>query len=279
MDDELLSIGQFSRLTGLLIGAVRHYDEQDLLRPAAIDPVTSYRRYRRAQIETGRSIARLRLLEVPLDDIRLVITAYDPAAQRRHIAEHRARIEARINQLQRVLHVLGQLSTGREPIVSDREPTASTPTVDAAGHRQLGVDLFNHVWTLLEKSDRTAAETDEMIHAAHASRYHWSLAGTEINLARGEWQVARVYSVLGRGEPALFHAARCLAHAQAAAAAGGAEDWDLASAYEAMARATAVAGDRAAAAMWRQRVLDALPLIADPADREVIEGDLGTLSA
>ena len=37
-----------------------------------------------------------------------------------------------------------------------------------------------------------------MIHAAHASRYHWSQVGTKANLARGEWQVSRVYTVLGR---------------------------------------------------------------------------------
>jgi hypothetical protein len=56
---------------------------------------------------------------------------------------------------------------------------ASTVTseLDAAKHRQLGVDLYNGTWTLLEKPDRTALETDEMIHRAHASRWHWGKAG------------------------------------------------------------------------------------------------------
>ena len=45
-----------------------------------------------------------------------------------------------------------------------------------------------------------------MIHAAHASRHHWAAVGTGVNLARGEWQISRVYVTLGRGEPALFHA-------------------------------------------------------------------------
>ena len=30
------------------------------------------------------------------------------------------------------------------------ERTASLTSLDAATHRQLGVDLFNHVWTLIE---------------------------------------------------------------------------------------------------------------------------------
>ena len=157
------------------------------------------------------------------------------------------------------------------------EKTAMLTSVDPATHRQLGVDLFNHVWTLIEKADRSAAETDEMIHAAHASRYHWSQAGTGVNLARGEWQCARVYSVLGRGEPALWHAGRCVELAQAATAAGEAESWDVPAAYEAMARASAVAGDRAAALAWRERAREAVAGITEAEDREIIEGDIATL--
>jgi hypothetical protein len=52
-----------------------------------------------------------------------------------------------------------------------------TPSTD---HRQLGVDLFNHVWTLMETPDRTIAQDDEMLHGAHASRYHWGLLGKPV---------------------------------------------------------------------------------------------------
>ena len=273
--DHLLPIGRFARLTGLSIGALRHYDELDVLRPAEVDPSSGYRRYRRDQLETGRTIARLRDLEVPIDEIRRILSSDDPAEQRRRLAEHRSRVEARTNRLQHQLHVLHQLSIGKEPLVS--QTPATVTSLDAATHRQLGVDLFNHVWTLIEKPDRSEAETDEMIHAAHASRYHWSFAGTTANLGRGEWQCARVYSVLGRGEPALWHARRCLELSQAAAVAGEADSWDVPSAYEAMARAHAVAGDRAAALEWRDRAREAAAAIAEPHDREIIEGDLATL--
>ena len=46
-----------------------HYDELDLLRPADTDRWTGYRRYRREQLETARTIALLRELEVPLDEV------------------------------------------------------------------------------------------------------------------------------------------------------------------------------------------------------------------
>lgn len=43
---------------------------------------------------------------------------------------------------------------------------------DPTLHRQLGIDLFNHTWELLDKPNRTRDEDDAMIHAAHASRFH-----------------------------------------------------------------------------------------------------------
>ncbi len=139
--------------------------------------------------------------------------------------------------------------------------------------RALAVSLFNHTWTLLETPDRTPEQDDEMIHSAHASRYHWGEIGEPMNLSRGEWQCSRVYAVLGRAEPALWHARRCVAINEINGIAG----WDIASAYEAMARASLVADDLADVALWKARGVAALDGIADPADREVIEGDLAAL--
>ena len=285
MDRDLLVIGRFARLAGLSVGALRHYDDVDLLRPAWVDPETGYRSYHREQLDAARTIVRLRDLVVPLETIRAYLATDDPAERRRLLAEHHRRLEARTFRLQRVVHVVGQLTldpAANATTVPDQEaPTMSTVTTDpmtdfdAATHRALGAALFNHTWTLLEKPDRTPAETDEMIHAAHASRLHWSRAddAEPVNLARGEWQCSRVYAVLGRGEPALWHARRCLEVNEAA----GVGDWDIASAYEAMARAHAVAGDATAAADWKARATAALDGIADKDDRDLIEADLATL--
>ncbi len=269
--DELLSIGRFARLTGLSVGALRHYDELDLLRPAETDAFTGYRRYRRSQLEVGRTIARLRELELPLDEIRGVLAADDPGDQRRLVAAHRARVEARAFQLQRVLHHTSQIVNRKEPLVS---APAAAPELDVATRRALAVGLFNHTWTLLEKADRSAAETDEMIHAAHASRYHWGEVGEAANLGRGEWQCSRVYAVLGRGEPALWHARRCVEITEANA---DREDWDLAAAYEAMARALAVSGELRGAAEWKAKAEEALSAIAEDEDRDLIGQDIASL--
>lgn len=145
--------------------------------------------------------------------------------------------------------------------------------IDADQHRALAVGLFNHVWELLSEPDRTPAMSAQMVHAAHASRFHWGQVGGPEQWAVGEWQCSRVYSVLGRGEPALHHARASLAICEEA----GLDDWVIAAAYEALARASGVAGDDVARQAWLSRAREAVAAIADPEDRKVIEADLASL--
>ena len=138
--------------------------------------------------------------------------------------------------------------------------------------RQLGVDLFNEVWRLMESRE----DHERMLHVAHASAYHWSEACEcePRNRARSEWQVSRVYAVLGWGEPALHHAHRCLEicreHPE------NMEEWDLPFAYESLARAHEVAGNRDEARRFTDEARTAGEQIADPEDREHSKRRLGT---
>ncbi|MEO7262980.1 MAG: tetratricopeptide repeat protein [Jatrophihabitantaceae bacterium] len=151
-----------------------------------------------------------------------------------------------------------------------------TGSDETLNHRAIGIDLFNRTWDLMGKQDRTVEEDDAMLHMAHASAHHWRAEGagaTVNNLARSEWQVSRVYTVLGRGEPAGYHARRCLEICQA----NGVGDWDLAFAYEALARAASVAGDPVAADSWAEQALRAAEDIAEDEDREAVLTDLATV--
>jgi hypothetical protein len=145
--------------------------------------------------------------------------------------------------------------------------------MDADVQRELAKSLFGRVWTLLETEGRTQDQEEEMIHAAHASRFHWGKVGGPEHRARGEWQCSRVYSVLGRAEPALHHARRCLEICEE----HGIGDWDIAFAYEALARAHAVAGEADEAARYKQLARRAGDAIADAEDRETFEADFATL--
>ena len=112
-----------------------------------------------------------------------------------------------------------------------------------------------------------------MIHAAHASRHHWGETGRWPNMAAGEWQCSRVYAVLGRPEPSLWHARRayelCIEH--------GIGDYGLAAAFEALARAALVAEDFESARKWKAEGLAACAQIGKDEDRAPILADLESL--
>ena len=79
--------------------------------------------------------------------------------------------------------------------------------------------------------------------------------------------------MLGRAEPALWHARRCLAICEA----NGIGDWDIAFAFEALARASRVAGDAPGMERWLARAREAATAIRDPEDRELLLSDLATI--
>lgn len=146
--------------------------------------------------------------------------------------------------------------------------------LSTAEQRALAVSLFNGVWQLLETQRRTPEQDDEMIHMAHASRYHWGPIGTAVNRVRGEWQCSRVYATLGRAEPARYHAGRALEICQEHEIG----DFDLAFCYEALARASAMAGDADETARWTAHAVEATEQISDPDDRDLVLADLATIS-
>jgi len=136
-------------------------------------------------------------------------------------------------------------------------------------HRKTAAASFNKAWNYLDRS-RSPAEDLQMLHLAHASRYHWGLVGTPLNQAVGDWQISRVYASLRQPDLALRYARSSLSTAKKN---------DLAemvpSAYEAIARAYAAAKDskRAGECVAKARkLLDELPL--EEEDRRIYLGQI-----
>jgi DNA-binding transcriptional MerR regulator len=113
---EELTIGRFSRLSGLSVKALRHYDDIGLLEPARVDDSSGYRYYTLGQAREAEAIRRLRGLDVPLAEIRSLLRA-DDGALREHLAVHRARLEGRAVETRRILDELDRLIDGREKLV------------------------------------------------------------------------------------------------------------------------------------------------------------------
>lgn len=142
----------------------------------------------------------------------------------------------------------------------------------AETERFFAVEYFNKTWGLLEKTDRNNEEDQIMLEYAYASLAHWRVAGTPLNLQRGEWMLTRVYCVLGQSESALVHAHICRQltdqHLDLM------QDFDLAFAWECLARAHAMAGQKDEAQKLRLKAQESGQIIKDDDDRKIFFDDL-----
>ena len=109
MPASLLSIGDFSRATHLSVKTLRYYHQEGVLEPLEIDEGSGYRRYSVEQIPTAQVIHRFRDLGMPVDDVRRVITAADPAARNALISRHLQRLEEELGRTQAAVASLRDL--------------------------------------------------------------------------------------------------------------------------------------------------------------------------
>jgi DNA-binding transcriptional MerR regulator len=139
-----LSIGDFSRATHLSAKMLRHYHEIGLLEPVDVDVNSGYRRYAAEQIVTAQIIRRFRDLEMPLEDIHIVLQAPDVGTRNQVIANHLARLESVLARTQEtVASVRGLL---------DRPQDSSVP-ID---HRHVAATPAAVITDIVEKSDVVA---------------------------------------------------------------------------------------------------------------------------
>ena len=103
MDDELLPIGMFSRASSLSIKTLRAYHESGILVPARVDPQTGYRSYTVDQLADAAIVQRLRALDLPLEQVRMVVEARDPETTRQVLAAHQREMQCRLEETERIV--------------------------------------------------------------------------------------------------------------------------------------------------------------------------------
>ena len=67
---ELFPIGEVAKMFRVSVGTLRHYEKIGLLAPEFVAPDTGYRYYSTRQLECLNTIRYLRVLEMPLEQIR-----------------------------------------------------------------------------------------------------------------------------------------------------------------------------------------------------------------
>jgi hypothetical protein len=148
------------------------------------------------------------------------------------------------------------------------------PSFDTAeAHRYFSAQCFNQAWELIDKTDRTTEEDRQMLLRTQASLWHWTQREdcTDQNLSVGHWQTARVYALLGQADNAREHGRLSLEYSAKE------PPFYQAYAYEALARAEMVAGDKAAMAEYLDKARELTETLTDPDEKKFLEADLATI--
>ena len=107
MENQHISIGYFAALTGLSIRALRLYDEVGLLKPAVVVKHNKYRYYQYDQIAVAQQIKTYREHELPIEEIKLILS-HPPSAKER-LEQHLERLRQRLSQHQTIIGQLEQM--------------------------------------------------------------------------------------------------------------------------------------------------------------------------
>lgn len=149
---------------------------------------------------------------------------------------------------------------------------AGKPTPDevALWQRRLASQANNRAWTLTEIPDRAPEDDEEMLHAAHAAMYFWSMVGDPGNHAHAAQLLAHVYALLKLPEPA----ARYLSQASPHFEQGEAAPWERAFFHAVAANVAFIEGDAAAHARHYAQAQADADEIADPQTRDMFAATL-----
>jgi hypothetical protein len=144
-----------------------------------------------------------------------------------------------------------------------------------AAHKYFSAECFNRAWDYIDKPVRTTSDGDTMLQLSLASLWHWTQREdcTSTNLSIGYWQVSRVYSLLGQADNARHYGELCLD----ASEKEGVPPYYLGCAYEALARAEQVSGNRNEMQALLTQAKQLAAKLTDPEEKQMLEKDLATI--
>ena len=133
--------------------------------------------------------------------------------------------------------------------------------------RWFAIEFNNRAWDLIEAPQRSEAESEELLHSAHAACLHWLSVGEPINHLRGQVLVTTAYVTLERPDCAVAHAEKIL---DLTKTVDGQTPFDVASVHGAAGAAFRLAGQTAAATEQSSLLQSAFQRIDDPEERRII---------
>lgn len=145
-----------------------------------------------------------------------------------------------------------------------------SPEETALWQRRLAAQANDRAWRLSESTGRSLQEDEEMLQAAHAAMYLWSIVGNAGNHAHAALLVAHVYALLKLPNPARHY----LAQAEPFFLQQACEPWETACAVAVRAGVAAAAGESEVHASRYREAEELIAALPDPQDREILYATL-----
>jgi tetratricopeptide (TPR) repeat protein len=139
-------------------------------------------------------------------------------------------------------------------------------------HEAFSGGCFNKCWTLIEKTDRSPENVEDMLLLAQASLWHWKQRNdcNPVNLSVAYWQVSRVYALAGHYDQARLFGDKCLKVSKD----NNLSPFYIGYAYEAQARAEVLNKDFKAAGSCIEKAEMELAGVTDKDEKGFLETDI-----
>jgi len=183
-DEERLQIGEFAELVGLSIPQLRRYDSLRLLEPAGRSVESGYRLYTRGQTGAARVIALLRSMDMPIAEIRRIVSGATESERRSIFRNHRGRLEARLEEVRLLLEAVDAMTK------EDEMRTANETQISGWLHLMPRIPVTD--------MDRSIAYYEEALGFRLAWRH---AAGRLACLASGDIELLHLVLWTGDGPP------------------------------------------------------------------------------
>lgn len=141
-------------------------------------------------------------------------------------------------------------------------------------HVHFSTESSNAAWQYMEQADQRSAEEDmAMLHSAIVSLWHWAHRedAQPENLSFGYWQVSRVYNLIGQPGNARTYGLLALQYAREL------KPFFKAYAYETLARAEMLSGNRVIMLVYLEKALNTIQLAENEEDRQLLLKDLASI--
>jgi len=139
--------------------------------------------------------------------------------------------------------------------------------------RRLASQANNRAWSLSEQPVRTAAKDEEMLNAAHAAMYFWSIVGDANTQTHASQLLAHTYAILKKPKPASHYLDKCLPML----AGESAKPWERALAHAVAANVASACGNTQDHTRHYQEATRLTAALENAEERSIIEATLRVL--